>query len=163
MSAFRTGARALLRGLCALGALAMMMITVVEVIGRYGLNSPVPGSNELVELALGLTIMAGMPLVSAQGTHIAVSLIEGLRDRRWYPGLQWVIELFCLVGACFLAYALAVRAVRLHETQENAQVLRFLLWPVVGVIAFFWGATAWSHLVRLTQKKREAADRPDII
>ncbi len=155
--------RALLRGLVAFGALAMMAVTVVEVIGRYLLNAPVSGSNEMVELALGLMVMAGIPLVSAQGTHIAVSLIENLADRWWYAGLQRLIELFCLVVACFLAYALILRTANLFETHENAQVLRFLLWPVVALIAFFWGAAALAHLGRLVARTRAKAERPDIV
>lgn len=163
MTSLRAGVRTVLGSLVAAAVAVMMLVTVVEVIGRYLLNSPVPGSNEMIELALGLAIMAGMPLVSAQGTHIQVSLIESFRAQRWYAALQFAIELFSLAIAALIAYAVARRAMHLYSTNENSQVLRYIVWSVVTILALFWIAVAWAHARRLIDRRGEQGPKAEII
>ena len=42
----------------------MMIITTVDVFGRYVLNKPLPGGFEMTEMALAVLIYAALPLVS---------------------------------------------------------------------------------------------------
>jgi len=42
----------------------MMVLTFVDVVGRYLLNRPLRGAFELTELGLVVLIFAGLPLVS---------------------------------------------------------------------------------------------------
>jgi TRAP-type C4-dicarboxylate transport system permease small subunit len=155
--------RLLLRAALAAATLLMMLVTVVDVAGRYLFSAPLQGAYELIELSLGLMIMSGMPLVSAQGSHISVSLIESQRARAWYPVLQRGIDLFCLVACCGIAYALFLRAGHLFATREHSHVLRLVIWPVVGTIALFWAGVALVHLARLAGWRRDAAARPEIL
>jgi TRAP-type C4-dicarboxylate transport system permease small subunit len=155
--------RLLLHAALAGATLLMMLVTVVDVAGRYLFSAPLQGAYELIELSLGLMIMSGMSLVSAQGSHISVSLIESQRTRGWYPLLQRGIELFCLVVSCGIAYALFLRAGHLFATREHSHVLRLLVWPVVGTLAFLWVGVAVVHVARLAGWRRDSAARPDIL
>lgn len=155
--------RLLLHAALAGATLLMMLVTVVDVTGRYLFSAPLQGAYELIELSLGLMIMSGMPLVSWQGSQISVSLIESQRARRWYPMLQTGIDLFCLVVCCGIAYALFLRAGYLFTTREHSHVLRLLVWPVVGTLAFFWAGVALVHLARVAGWRRDAAARTEIL
>ena len=46
--------------------LAMMVVTAIDVAGRYFLNRPIGGAFEVTEILMGLVIFAGMPLATAR-------------------------------------------------------------------------------------------------
>jgi TRAP-type C4-dicarboxylate transport system permease small subunit len=154
---------ACLRATVAAATMAMMLITVVDVVGRYLLNSPLSGANELVEMTLGLAIMSGMPLVSMQGSHISVSMIEGLRSRPWYGALQAFIEFFCLACSVLIAYALWKRTGHLMETLEHTSVLRVTLWPMVAGLSALWVAVAAAHADTLFRARKAPPVSLDVI
>ncbi|GFE88454.1 hypothetical protein GCM10011488_34080 [Steroidobacter agaridevorans] len=54
---------------------AMMIVTVVDVIGRYFLSRPLPGAFELTEILLALTVFISAPLVCLREEHITVTLL----------------------------------------------------------------------------------------
>ena len=71
--------RAVSRGLAVIAGialLAMMLLTFVDVIGRYGLNNSIFGTAEYVELLMTVAIFAGLALVTASDNHIKVELFE---------------------------------------------------------------------------------------
>src|SRR5574338_449932 len=65
---------------------AMMVLTVVDVIGRYILNAPLHGAYELTEVLLALVVFGAAPLVTRRGTHVTTSLF----DDRMGPGVKRV-------------------------------------------------------------------------
>ena len=67
---------------CAVLLLAMMFLTIADVLGRYIFNSPVPGASELTELLLAAVIFTGLPAASLDGDHISVDILaERLRGQ----------------------------------------------------------------------------------
>ena len=72
--------RRLLEWLCgslaALALFAIMMLTLVDVAGRKALSQSVPGSLEMTELLMVVTIFAGLPLVSLAGEHVVFDSLD---------------------------------------------------------------------------------------
>ena len=64
-----------LGGLAALVLMALMLLTCVDVAGRYFLNRPVTGGLEVTEILLALVIFAGVPLVTKGGSSGAPELL----------------------------------------------------------------------------------------
>lgn len=62
-----------LAGAC---ALAIMLLTTVDVFARYILAAPIDGAYEAVQALLAIGIFAGLPLAGLRGEHISVRLIE---------------------------------------------------------------------------------------
>jgi hypothetical protein len=56
----------------------MMIITTVDVFGRYVLNQPLPGGFEMTEMALAVLIYAALPLVSIRREHIVIDTLDTL-------------------------------------------------------------------------------------
>lgn len=56
---------------------AMMLLEFLDVVGRYVVNRPVPGSTEIIQYLLVLTIFVGLPVVTWRDEHISISLVEG--------------------------------------------------------------------------------------
>src|SRR5215210_5131761 len=67
---------------------AMMMITFVDVIGRYLFNHPLQGAFEVTELMLLVLIFAGLPLVSHADEHVTMDFIDRMLPAR--ARLPWI-------------------------------------------------------------------------
>lgn len=85
----------------------LMLLTFVDVIGRYFLGQPVPGGHVLVQCLVCLLVFTGLPLVVLDDEHLRVRLL----DRRMTPGQRkWrdfgvkiviVVALAVLAGQMF--------------------------------------------------------------
>lgn len=131
----------------ALGAVAaalmfcMMLLTCVDVVGRYFFNRPVTGGFEMTEMLLAALIFAGLPLVTLRGDHITVDLFDAVTPG-WLFRVQHVVA--TLVGAActgFLAWRLWLRAAELASRGETTSELGFRI---------AWLAWAMSLLMALT-------------
>ena len=56
----------------------MMMITAIDVAGRYLFNKPLAGGFELTEMMLAALIYCGLPLVSKRREHIVIDTFDPL-------------------------------------------------------------------------------------
>jgi len=122
--------------------LAMMAVTVVDVVGRYFLNSPLPGAFELTELGLVLLIFAGLPLVSARDGHVNVPLLVerlGPRARAVQRGL---VRLLGAALLALVAWRLWVRAGQLLDYGDRSVFLGIPLAPVAYCAALGCGLSA---------------------
>ncbi len=131
--------------LIAISVFAMMMITVVDVFGRYILNTPLRGASELVGLLLAAMVMLGLPSVSARREHIAVGALEGILPSRARQWLRHAIELLCAVVAVLIVVALAFRTRQVFGTGEHSLILRIALWPTAAALTVLWGVVAGVH------------------
>ena len=59
----------------------MMLVTAVDVAGRYLFNKPIAGGFELTEILLAALIYCGLPLVSARRDHIVIDTFDPLFSR----------------------------------------------------------------------------------
>ena len=59
----------------------MMMLTAVDVVGRYVLNRPVAGGFEITEMMLAALIYCGLPLVSQRREHIVIDTFDHFMSR----------------------------------------------------------------------------------
>ena len=54
----------------------MMMITAVDVAGRYLFSKPLAGGFEIPEMMLAALIYCGLPLVSKRREHIVIDTFD---------------------------------------------------------------------------------------
>ncbi|GAA3532820.1 TRAP transporter small permease [Zobellella aerophila] len=137
----------LLDRLAALMLILMMLLTTVDVVGRYLFNRPVTGSAELIEIMLAAMIFCVLPTITWQQEHVAVDLTEHLLPRRLRQLRDRLYHLLMVVGAAYMAmtvWKLAERAAR-YET-----VTEYLAIPTSGIMFFIAGClwlTAFTFLV----------------
>jgi TRAP-type C4-dicarboxylate transport system permease small subunit len=80
-----------LLGLIAGAALfAMMALTFVDVIGRYGFHHSIFGAAEIIEQLMIVTVFAGLAVITARNEHITVSLMDDLIARHFAAAQRWV-------------------------------------------------------------------------
>ncbi len=105
----------------------LMLLTCVDVVGRYFLNKPLPGGFELTEILLAALIFAGLPLVSLRNDHVTVDLFDPMTPD-WLFRIQHVVA--CAIGvACtgYLAWRLWLRAEHMDRAGETTAQLKIKL------------------------------------
>lgn len=113
--------------------MALMLMTAVDVVGRYLFNSPLKGGTELTEFMLSALIFCAVPIVTLTGGHVVVELITwrlptamlGLAQRLLYALLATIHGVIA-----YGVWKLAARSVKRNELSE------YLALPV-GYIQFF--------------------------
>jgi TRAP-type C4-dicarboxylate transport system permease small subunit len=132
--------RALVLLEAAIGAVLflMMVLTCVDVVGRYLLARPVVGADELIAVGMAIVIFGGLPLVSARGEQITVDLLVS-RFRGAVRRIQALAVAAVSAGAlAYLAYRLVHIALRLERAGDHSTLLQIPYAPV----AYFMGAMA---------------------
>ena len=124
----------------------MMMLTFVDVIGRYVFTAPIFGAAEMIQFLLAMTIFGGLSLVNAHDDHISVELFEPLLDR-WIPRTRRIlVQVFSVVVMTIIARELIKFAIEAHELGQTTVVLE---WPLVIVAGTVAGLSVISLLVQL--------------
>lgn len=130
----------------------MVVVTFIDVVGRYLFNRPMKGAFELTEVLMATLIFAALPAITARREHIAVDLLDRYFSTRLAQVRNAVIELgsTCVVGA--LAYIFFEQAKQTYADGLYTQALQLALAPV---LFFAMGALAVAALLHLVIFKRE--------
>ena len=133
--------------------LFMMLLTFVDVVGRYVFNRPLAGAFEVTELSLVILIFAGLPLVSYADEHVTMDFIDRVlppRARRW---LERAVQAGCGLFLGLLAWLVWLKADRIRAYGDATDVLRILYGPFVYYMAVMIGLAALIHLYRLVERR----------
>lgn len=121
---------------------AMCLLTVAEVILRWGFNAPIFGATEISSFLLALAIGAGLCMVSAENSHITVSLMEGPMLRmapRAYPALRHLLN---LAGAVLFAWLLGRHAWLSFDSGQRSIIREWSFWPLYASLALLCALAA---------------------
>ena len=126
---------------------AMMLITAVDVAGRYLFNKPIAGGFELTEILLAALIYCGLPLVSARREHIVIDTFDPMFSKAVKRGLDMIAEVVCAVALAGVGWVIFLRANRVAEYGDTTSVLKLPLAPVVYLMAVMITVAAVIHLL----------------
>lgn len=139
--------------------MAMMLITTVDVVGRYLFTQPLPGAFELSEIMLALIVFTALPLVCLHDEHVRVSIIS---DRLGPRGVAIQGVLTSLFGAGVLvlvAWRVYEHAMQLASYGDVTMFLRIPKGPIGVVLAacaliaaLMMVLVAWRHARRLVAR-----------
>ncbi len=134
----------------------MMVITAIDVIGRYFFNKPLAGGFEITEMGLAVLIYCALPLVSARREHIVIDTLDVFMSKAVKTFLDRLSDTICFVALSGVGYLLFRRAVRVAEYGDTTNVLLVPLAPVVYTMSVMIGIAALMHLVLIFVKHPEA-------
>jgi len=117
----------LLGGLAVTLLFAMMVLTFIDVVGRYFFNFPVPGGFEITEIMLATLIFAGLPLMTISQEHITVDLFDRFMPSHISYIRDVVISLICSLSMGIITWRMWVKA---GESVEYGDVTAFLYIPM---------------------------------
>jgi len=133
--------------------LAMMLLTVVDVVARYVFSRPVRGAFEITELMLVVLIFAGLPLVSYADEHALMDFVDRLLGARARRLLEGLVHLVCAAVMLLLAWLVWLKADRIWAYRDATDVLRIVYGPFVYFMAVMLGLTSLIHLYKTVARR----------
>ncbi len=133
--------------------MAMMLLTVVDVVGRYVLNRPVRGAFELTELMMLVLIFAGLPVASYADEHALMDFIDRLLNPRGQRRLEGAVQLVCAAFMFLLAWLMWLKADRIWAYRDATDVLRVLYGPFLYFMAVMLGLSGMIHLYKVVARR----------
>ncbi len=127
--------RAPLRVLANSALLALMAVTVIDVVGRYLLAAPVPGSFEISQFLLAVAVFASLPLVAESHAQITVGLLDWAFSGRALRAQRALVLLFSTCAVALMGWHLAKLAGRLEASERVTGSLAWPIAPLVYVMA----------------------------
>ena len=123
--------------LAAVSTFVMMVLVVINVIGRYLFNTPVTGTLEITESLLVIIILMALALTQFHDGHIRVTILT----RRMPPPLAYAAGIFALIlGAAFFAWCsyaswnFAYQSYTVNEAEWGS--ITFPLYPIKFIVFF---------------------------
>ena len=124
---------------------ALMVITCIDVFGRYLLNKPLTGSTELIELILAGLVFIALPVISWRNDHVVVDIFDN-----YLPPLVHFIR--GIIIHCIFAVTLYFVGERLLQlatrSLEFGEVSEFFHIPLGWTIRLA-GIMCWSAMAAL--------------
>ncbi len=135
----------------------MMVITFVDVVGRYGFNAPIPGGFELIEFLMPLSIFAGLPIITRRRAHIVVGILDG-----WFRGRagdirKLVVDAASLAVVAFIAERMWAQGDGLAEAQIESGYLEWPIAPAAYAIGVLSAVTCVVLLLMVGRDLRDLA------
>lgn len=98
---------------------ALMLVTGIDVVGRYLFDAPLPGAFETTELLLGALVFAALPLVSRAGSHVEVDILATLLPERIGTRLLWLASV--IAAGVLLVFAWRLLALGLQQAEDGTR------------------------------------------
>ena len=133
--------------------LAMMVLTVIDVIGRYVFSRPVRGAFEVTELMLLVLIFAGLPLVSLSDEHAVMDFVDRVLSPRGLTLTQRLVQAVSAAFMFLLAWLTWLKADRIWAYRDATDVLRIVYGPFVYFMAGTLGLAGLIHCYKAGQRR----------
>lgn len=144
---------ALLETLMVIVLIVMVLLTMADVIGRYFMNRPLPGTIELIELMLGLIVFGTLPLTTLGQEHIVVDILTPAFRGSLKRVQQTLVSIIGAVVLGFIGWQLWRRGVELAGYGDLTAYLKLPVAP----IAFSMSALSFLSCALLLALSVQAA------
>lgn len=113
----------------------MMMLTVIDVIGRY-FGKPLTGTYELVAILGGCVIALAMPKTSLDRGHVSIDLLTDKSSEAVRKVLFFLTRILGIAVFLVLAWFLFLKGRTISEAGQVSPILQipgyYLLWLLAG-------------------------------
>lgn len=107
----------------------MMLLTFVDVVGRYVFLKPLPAAYELVSLMMPAIIFCALPITVLREGHVTVDLLDSLIPRHAARVQGVVVNLVSATALGLVAWRLGVKASEDRYYESITDELLLPLWP----------------------------------
>jgi TRAP-type C4-dicarboxylate transport system permease small subunit len=114
---------------------AMMMLTVVDVIGRF-FKTPVFGSVELVGFLATIIVAAALPYTYKVDGHVGVEILVRLLPEKIQTWMDIFTRTLTLILFGLITWQMFLYAEDIYKTGEVSMNLEFPIYYIVYLLAF---------------------------
>jgi TRAP-type C4-dicarboxylate transport system permease small subunit len=133
--------------------LAMMVLTVVDVVARYVFSRPIRGAFEVTELMLLVLIFAGLPLVSFSDEHAVMDFVDRLLGARGQRGIERLVQGVNAAFMFLLTWLVWRKADRIWAYGDTTDVLRIAYGPFVYFMALTLALAGLIHVYKVVERR----------
>jgi len=161
-SVFRLGAaaRRVLGAISCALLFAMMILTFVDVAGRYLFDSPLPAAYEIIAFTMPGIIFCALPMVNHRESHVTIDLLDLIVPASWIRWQSLIVNLFAAAVTGFIAWRLGARSYDHFRFREVTDELYLKLWIFSGTAALLCSVAALVFLVNAYGYAAGTRDRP---
>ena len=116
----------------------LILVTCIDVIGRYAFNNPLTGAYEITQVLLGALVFVAMPLTTGKGGHVEVDLLVPLLPAVVQRALARIGGAVAALVMAYFAWRLVILTQDQFHTQLATSGLGIKLWylGVIGSLSF---------------------------
>ena len=140
--------------------LAMMMMTVADVIMRYFFRQPIIGSMEISVTLMVCVVFLGIGWCALNDGHISVEIITGKLSKRGQALLNGFDNIVTLVLALIITWRSFMEALSVKDMEVTSPILGIPRYPFVFVTSFGFFLLFSAALILFTKNIKSAKD-PD--
>ena len=133
-------------GLSSVALFALIVMTCVDVTGRYFFNAPLDGATELTQLMMGVIVFAILPAVCFREEHVSVDLLDLWLPSRWINRRQFILNGLMAIMLSAVAWRVWISADFMVEYGDATEFLGIPYAPITYFIAIMNGAAAIAFL-----------------
>ena len=116
--------------------LVISMLTTLDVVFmRTVLNSPIPGSNELLATFFSVSVAAVLLIGLAKRETLEVNLLEGVLPRRLVDWLRVIGSGVFVAALALLGWQVMGTAISAFQRGNVTTILQLKTWPFISIIA----------------------------
>ena len=108
--------------------IAVAVVTVVSVLGRWIADQPVAGDVELVQLGTAAALALFLPYCQLHGSHLVVDVFTARAGARFNRRLDRIAHIAAAIVLALLAWRAAAGVTDLARVHETSMVLGVPLW-----------------------------------
>ncbi|MBW2655128.1 MAG: TRAP transporter small permease [Deltaproteobacteria bacterium] len=125
----------LLKIIGAVAITAMMVLTVVDVIGRF-FKYPIFGSVELIGFLATIIVAAALPYTYKVDGHVGVEILVRLLSKKTQLIIDLFTRTFSLILFSLVTWQMFLYAKDIHKTGEVSMNLEFPIYYIIYLLAF---------------------------
>jgi TRAP-type transport system small permease protein len=136
-----------LGAISALTLFTMMMLTFIDVAGRYLFRQPVYGGYEVTEFLMGVLIFSGLPILCAREGHVSIDVFDSMIPKRLRRPQMVIVNLVSALALGAMAWRLFVHSGELSKNNEVTMTLKIPHGPFAMAFSFLAAAACITALV----------------
>jgi TRAP-type C4-dicarboxylate transport system permease small subunit len=144
--------------IAAFSILALMLLAVVQVVGRLAFNAPVPGFIDITEQAMAIFAFAGVAYCQRVGGHIRMEIVLGKLSGRTLYICEMIGVILIAITVALLIWGSWYHFDRSWTIGDSTMDIRLPTWPSKLVIPVALGLLFLRLLMQIYGYARLVAD-----
>lgn len=133
--------------------LAVLVVSIVDVVGRYVFNAPLIGADDLIRFGMALIVFGALPAVSRAGEHITVDLVAERLPARAQRAIARLWNGCAALALAYIAWRLFDLGLRAVDYGDRSPMLRLPFPPLIFFMSACATVAAGIELVRMCGPK----------
>lgn len=122
----------------------MMLLTFIDVGGRYFFSSPLPAAYEIIAFTMPCIIFCALPAVNLREGHVTIDLFDTFIPERLKYWQRFFVLLISTVVMGFISWRLATRSYdhfRFHDVTDELYIPLWYFSLMMAILSFIAAIT----------------------